>query len=113
MTVLRDVQSKYEMSDKLFSSTIENEKVLWKNAWEVGLSTAFMKLRLVEISHNYQLKRKTVVHDYDHRGVAEQTWRYKHVLRHVNYMSHNRASFDEHLDMKRTLNNKDRDILAS
>ena len=113
MTKLRSVQNEYEMSDKLFLQTIENEKKRWNNAFEVGLSTTFMKLRLIEVAHNYNLKHISHLKKFSDANKAEQTWRYKHILRHVNYMSHDRATFDGNNDMKRNLNSDDRDTLAA
>ena len=111
---LRLVQQEYEMSEKLYLDTIAAERKRWKSAWEVGLSTEFMRLRLVEVAHNYQLKRKRPeLKKIGDAGLAEQTWRYKHTLRHVNFMSHNKASFNNHLDMERELDGRKRELLAA
>ena len=115
MTVLRSVQQEYDMSDKLFDDTLQAEIKRWIRAFEVGLSTSFMKLRLIEVAHNYQLKRKRkellAIGD---ASSVDQHWRYKHTLRHVNFMSHNKASFSGiHLNMDRELPPKKRELLAA
>ena len=114
MTALRLIQQKYGMSEKLFKETINKEKKAWKNAWEVGLSTEFMQLRMVEVAHNYQLHlKRPELKAIGNAGKEEQSWRYKHTLRHVNFMSHNKGKYTEDNNMERELDIKKREILAA
>ena len=114
MTALRSVQEEYEMSESLFLKTIADERKRWIEEYDVGLDTRFMRLRMIEVGHNSNLRKKKVVQSFDKASIAEQTWRYKHVLRHVHYMRHNRAKFDDNTgDMKRNLDAINRDLLAA
>ena len=107
MTVLRAVQTFWGMSDKLFTSSISTEKIKWKDAFEVGLDTKFMRDRLIEVAHNYQLSpnkdelRADAGDDLDlshgahstDAGTAEHAWRYRKAIRRAYYGRH--ASKDD------------------
>lgn len=73
-----------------------------------------MRLRLVEVAHNYQLHlKRPELKAIGDAGQEEQSWRYKHTLRHVNFMTHNKATFTDDNNMERELDNEKREILAA
>ena len=106
MSTLRSVQTHYGMSDKLFESTISQEKAKWKGAFEVGLSTSFMRDRLVEVARSYLLKprRPDLLEDAGDDldashgphstdvSLSEHTWRYKNVIRKAAFKRTSRSS---------------------
>ncbi len=96
MTELREVQVEWQMSEQLFKDTIAKEKKAWSSAFEVGLDTHFMRQRLIEVAHNFNLHhRKRQVKDYKDVSSGDQSWRYKAALRRAYYKTHDRATVDQ------------------
>ena len=96
MTELREVQTEWQMSEQLFMDTIAKEKKAWSSAFEVGLDTHFMRQRLIEVAHNYNLHhRKHQVKDFEDVSRGDQSWRYKATLRRAYYKTHDHATVDQ------------------